>query len=398
MTRIRFAAAAAAALIAAPMAQADDVKFGLIGGVTGPIAAMAPAIIDAGRLALTHVNDQGGLLGGDKAVAVIGDAGCNPQNGGDAATKAVNVEGVVGIAGAHCSGATIAAANTAAIPGGVVLISPASTAPALTDLDDKDVVFRVVPSDAFQGAALARKLIELGYTKVALTYLNNEYGAGLNGSFSDEFAKQGGEIVAATAHEEGKPSYRAELGELSKSGADTLVVFAYANGSGMTIVRETLENGFFAKIVGGDGMKDNVVIETIGAENLGNMIASAPSGESSAALDAFNAAMDAAGQDKTAIFTQSGYDAAFLLALAYEHAGGDAAKMSESLRAVATAPGEPILPGQWEKAKNLISKGMDIDYKGAAGDAEFDAAGDVPGAFGLFEVKDGGFAMSSMLK
>lgn len=398
MIRIQSTILAAAFAVAAPAAQAEDVKFGVIGGVTGPIAAMAPPIIDASRLALDHVNAQGGLLGGDQAVAVVGDSACNPQAGGDAATKVVNVDRVVAVVGAHCSGATLAAANTATIPAGIVLISPASTAPALTTLADNDTVFRTVPSDAFQGAALARKLRELGYDKVAVAYLNNDYGAGLRNSFETEFKALGGDVAASAAHEEGKASYRAELGELAKSGANTLVVFAYASGSGMTIVRETLENAFFANIVGSDGMKDDNLIRTLGAENLSNFVASSPSGEASGALEAFNALMDAAGQDKNAIFTQSGYDAAFLLALAYEHAGGDKAAMSTSLRAVASAPGEAILPGEWEKAKALIAAGRDIDYKGAAGDAEFDQHGDVPGAFGLFATTENGFVMDAPLQ
>jgi branched-chain amino acid transport system substrate-binding protein len=53
---------------------------------------------------------------------------------------------------------------------------------------------------------------------------------------------------------------------------------------------------------------------------------------------------------------------------------------------VASAPGEVILPGEWEKAKKLIAAGQDINYQGAAGDHEFDENGDVPGVYGLFGV------------
>ena len=89
---------AATALASVP-AQAD-VKIGLIGGVSGPIAAMAPAMIDAAQLAVQQVNEQGGIGDGEKLVGVVGDSACNPQNGTDAATKAVNIEGVIGTAAA----------------------------------------------------------------------------------------------------------------------------------------------------------------------------------------------------------------------------------------------------------------------------------------------------------
>ena len=65
-----------------------DVKIGLLGGISGPIAAMAPAMIDAAQLAFQQVNEQGGIGDGEKLVGVVGDSACNPQNGTDAATKA----------------------------------------------------------------------------------------------------------------------------------------------------------------------------------------------------------------------------------------------------------------------------------------------------------------------
>ncbi len=398
MTRINAIMFAAAIAAVAPAAQAQAVKFGLLGGISGPIAALAPAIIDASKLAFAEVNAQGGLLDGRQIEAAVGDAGCNPQAGGDAAAKLVSVENVVAIVGAHCSGATLAAANTATIPGGVVLISPASTSPAVTKLEDNDSVFRTVPSDDYQGAALARTLKAMGYGPIAVTYLNNDYGKGLAEAFKAEYEAQGGVVPVFSAHEEGKASYRAELAELARSGADTLAVFDYGDGSGLTILRQALENSFFEKFVGGDGMKAQNIIGELGAANLATFVASSPTGEGGEALERFNAATTAAGGDPSAIFATSGYDAGFLLALAYEHAAGDRAKMSASLRAVASAPGEPILPGEWAKAKALIAAGQDIDYKGAAGDHEFDMNGDVPGTYALFNVAGDAFEMIAEMK
>ena len=390
---------AAVAAAAAPAALAQEtVTFGVIGGISGPIAALAPPIINASEVAFAHVNEQGGLLGGRMIEAAIGDSGCNPQAGGDAAAKALNVDGAVAIVGAHCSGATLAAANTVTIPAGRILISPASTAPALTTLEDGDTVFRVVPADDYQGAALARTLLAEGYGSVAVTYLNNDYGKGLAEAFREAYIGGNGEIAAFAAHEEGKASYRAELAELARSGADTVAIFAYGEGSGLTMMREALENGFFERFVGGDGMKSDSLIEELGAENLTTFVASAATGEGGAALDRFNDLYAEAGGNPDDIYVTSGYDAAFLLALAYEHAGGDLEAMPDSLRAVATRPGQPIMPGDWATAKQLIAAGSDIDYQGAAGDQEFDENGDVPGTFALFEVTDGAFTVRTEMK
>ena len=54
-----------AALVAAP-AHAQNVKIGLMSAISGPIAALAPPMAAASRLAVTHVNEQGGILNGGK--------------------------------------------------------------------------------------------------------------------------------------------------------------------------------------------------------------------------------------------------------------------------------------------------------------------------------------------
>ncbi|TWI87468.1 amino acid/amide ABC transporter substrate-binding protein, HAAT family (TC 3.A.1.4.-) [Roseibium hamelinense] len=375
-----------------------DVKIGLLGGVSGPIAAMAPAMIDAAQLAISQVNDQGGILDGETLVGVVGDSACNPQGGTDAATKAVNIEGVTAIVGPHCSGAVLAAAGSVTVPAGVTMVTPSGTSPEITGLDDNGMVFRTVPSDDYQGRALARTLREQGYEKVAVAYINNDYGTGLANAFKGEFEAQGGQIAGFAAHEDGKASYRSNLADLSSGGADTLVIFDYGDGTGLTILRQALENGFFERFVGGDGMKSDAVINELGTENLADYFASSPVGEASNALDTFNAAFTAVGGDPDAIFVTTSYDAAFMLALAIEKAGGDKAKVAESLREISNGEGEAILPGEWAKAKKLIDEGKAIDYKGAAGDHNFDVNGDVPGTFALFEVGAEGYEVVTNMK
>lgn len=113
---------------------------------------MTPPIFDGAQLAVTQINEQGGILGGQTLEMPSGDTTCSDASAAsNSADRMVNSEDVTAIVGALCTGATIAAANNAAIPGGVVMVSPASTAPAVTELDDNDLVFRTVPSDAFQG-------------------------------------------------------------------------------------------------------------------------------------------------------------------------------------------------------------------------------------------------------
>ncbi len=383
----------AAAIATSSLAHAENTKMAFLGGFTGPLESLTPPIYAGAKLAIDQVNAQGGsieLLKGDSTCA-------DATAASNVADRMVNSENVSAIVGPMCSGATIAASNNAAIPGGVALISPSATSPALTELKDNDLVFRTAPSDAFQGKMMAKMLKEKGINEVAISYVNNDYGKGFAEALAGAFEAVGGKVAANEAHEDGKADYRAEVGSLASSGAETLVVLAYADGSGQTIIRQAMESGDFAKFVGGDGMVGDKLIDALGGDV--DMIATKPGSPELSGKAPFVEAAKAAGMDPDAVFSAQAYDAAFILALAIEKAGsGDRAAVAKAVRAVSNAPGEEILPGEFEKAAAAIKAGKDINYQGASGNHEFDAAGDVPGVIVEMAIKDGQFVEVAVLK
>lgn len=379
------AATPAPAPAAAPAG--SNVKVGVLFDVTGPIANFIPPMMDSVKLAADEVNAGGGILGG-KLETVVGDTTGSAQGAVDAATKLVNVENVSAVVGALMSGTTIAAANAVIVPTGILQVSPTATSPDLTTMKDNDWVYRVVPSDAFQGRMLAKLVLEQGIKKVALTYANNDYAAPLAQGFAEAYKSGGGEITGEVKHEEKQPSYSSELATLSKGGPEALVIIAYAGDSGLTLVKESLENGLFNRFIGTDGLRDNLLIEKIGADNLKTSFFTSPSSPDSDAGKKFDEIYTKAFQTtKDKIFIGQVYDSMMLTALAIEKAGStDRTKVRDALREVANAPGEKVGPGDWQKAKEMIDAGKDVDYQGATGDMEFDANGDVAGVIGHFVV------------
>ena len=375
-SKILSLAVAASVLGLSVPALAQDVKLGILGDLTGPIESLAPPIVAGAQLAFDHVNAQGGILGGGQIVSITGDSACDPSVAGPAADKLVNTDQVTGMVGAFCTGATIGAATTAGIPGGVVMISPSASAPAVTTVEDNDLLFRTTPSDAFQGVKLADLLYAKGVTDVALTYVNNDYGKGLADVFAARFAELGGTVSVNISHEDGKADYRAELGQLAGSGSENLVVLAYISGSGLTILQQANEGGNFTTYFGGDGM----IGDALAGANVPNFVATRAGAYAGASADAYTKLATDAGQDPAATYAPQAYDAGFLLALAVQKNGNAGREgLSAALREVASAPGEKILPGEWSKAVELIAAGTDIDYEGAGGPLDFDAAGDVDG-------------------
>jgi branched-chain amino acid transport system substrate-binding protein len=202
-------------------------------------------------------------------------------------------------------------------------------------------------------------------------------------------------------HEPNRASYRSELATLATEPADALALFAYYGGSGITIIRNALENGLFDTFLAADGMADTSVITQIGADTLRDHLFITLPGADTAnpSYQAFATAVEQAGGNPAGPFVANGYDATFLIALAIEQAGAaDRAKIGEALRAVANPPGTVVRPGEWRVAKEAIAAGEDINYEGASGPVDFDENGDVAGVYQLFTVGAGDVWESTLLK
>lgn len=159
-----------------------------------------------------------------------------------------------------------------------------------------------------------------------------------------------------------------------------------------------MENGFFEKFVGGDGMKFDVVINEFGVENLVIFVLFFLVGEVLELLDMFNEVFKGVGGDLDVIFVNIFYDVVFLLVLVFEKVGGDKVGVVVVMLEVFNGEGEVICLGEWVKVKELIVVGIVIDYKGVVGDYNFDVNGDVFGIYVLFEVGFDGFEVVIEMK
>ena len=72
---------------------------------TGSEATYGKDMANAVAIAQDEINKKGGVLG-KKLSMIIGDSACDPQQSVNAATKLVS-QGVVGVVGGYCSGATL---------------------------------------------------------------------------------------------------------------------------------------------------------------------------------------------------------------------------------------------------------------------------------------------------
>jgi branched-chain amino acid transport system substrate-binding protein len=102
----------ASVLPGATMAQAPDVKVGLLVPLSGPWSRGGEVMLKGARLAIEHINAQGGIkaIGGAKLNLVVHDAGDSTEKAKNAAQRMVAQEGeIVGMSAAYLSSFTLAA-------------------------------------------------------------------------------------------------------------------------------------------------------------------------------------------------------------------------------------------------------------------------------------------------
>ena len=367
---------------------AKEVKLGIILGFTGPLESITPAMAAGAEHAMREVNASGLLLDNATVLPVLGDSTCVDAAAATAAAeRLVAADGVSGIMGADCSGATGAILANVAMPNGVAIISPASTSPALTEAEDNGMFFRTVPSDARQGQILATVLIERGFKKAAITYTNNDYGKGLAESIGAAFRAAGGTITASSSHVDGKADYSAEVGALAAAGGEILVVAGYVDQGGSGMIRAALDSGAFDTFAMSDGMIASALEKNFGAEIDGS-IGTVP-GSADADPKVVIDAVAAKGVDTNGPFIGESYDAAALLLLAMQAANStDSGDYAAKVMEVANAPGEPIKAGELGKALRILKEGGQIDYVGATA-VELIEPGEAAGGYREIEIKGG---------
>lgn len=386
MKKILTTAALAATLAFGAQAQ-TEIKLGVLLGFTGPIESLTPAMAASAELAMKEVSDSGLLLGGAKVQPVRADSTCTDAAAARAAAeRLITSERVNAIVGADCSGVTTAVIQNVAVPRGVLMISPSSTSPALTTVQDNGLFFRTAPSDARQGEIIAQMLREQGIRSAALTFTNNDYGRGLANSISTNFRNLGGRITLSAAHEDGKGDYSAEVAALAAAGGDILIVAGYLDQGGRGIIRSALDSGAFSRFFLPDGMIGDSLPQAIGPR-LNGAIGIKP-GSDSPGGQRFETIAKAANIN-VGPYTQQSYDAAALILLAMQAAQStDPAKVKEKIMEVANGPGEKIYAGELAKGLRILASGGKIDYEGASA-VKLIEPGESSGSYAVYEVRDG---------
>ena len=356
-----------------------DVILGAPIPLTGPVESLTRQMQKSIDTAVADINAQGGVLGQTLRV-IYSDTVCNVDIGVERVTALVRNPNVTALLGPTCSGVTLRTAQSVSIPAGLVALSFASASALITELDDDDHIFRTAVSDARKGAILARLVWDHDIHRIAVSFAEDAYNTGAARSFSTAFEALGGTIVMSQIHEPNAASYARNAQVLSRS-ADHVAIFAYYGSGGITLLSDILEIGTIATIYGADGMVSDQVLKTLQSKDFRNAhFVSVAFDSSRPAYQRWLETIEDATFDPTSIYVANSFDATYLMALAIEAVGSTDRKLiSQGLRAVSGPEGVVIYPGEFSKARDLLAQGQKINYEGASGHVDFDAAGDVSG-------------------
>jgi ABC-type branched-subunit amino acid transport system substrate-binding protein len=376
------------------LSQGNDVAIGASYCLTGGLSDFGARFLTAINIAGENINGAGGLKGGGKYSYIVRDDGTNPQQAVNVDTDLVNNAKVPAILG-HCSSGATIPASAVTVPAKVVMISPSGTSPRITTLQDNDYVFRTAPSDALQGVVLAKALFDKGYKSLAIIYRNDAYGGGLAQVTSDNFKKLGGTVTALAAYEDGTTDFSGVIAAASKDkpAAISIIAFEEAEALISQMVKAGVTN--FDGFTDGTKNQDLIsrLVKVIDPKLLEGKIGTGPGSKPSAGFDAYKKLYQAKlPGEEPFIFSANAYDSAMLVALAAlkvqqlgQPVNGE--NVRNQLRFVANPPGDLVTVNEWAKAKAAIDAGRDINYEGASGDVNFDAAGDVSGPVGIWSIK-----------
>jgi len=360
-----------------------DLTIGNLVPLTGDLAPYGAAGEKAGELAGKEIQNALEQTGSDDKVKVVAEDGASDDAGGVQAARKLIADGATCISGDYASTATVAVARSVTIPEEVMLISPASTADALSDLDDDGLFARTAPPDGLQGKALADRMEkELGGLKgktINIGARNDLYGTGFADSLEAELEERGAKVAEKVIYDPEQPSYNSEAQQITSGNPDNYVIIDFPETFaklGPALARTgnwKAENTFIT-----DGLSSAELTEEVGPEVTEGMLGTAPGAFSGGAPDAFDKLYKGAPGPARNLFDSTVFDDVILCYLGAVAAGStDGKEISEAIIDVTAPGGTKYTYEELPEAVEALEDGEDIDYEGASGPVDWDENGDL---------------------
>lgn len=347
------------------------VEIGVDAPLTGSLAALGLGIQNSTDLALKTANKNNEVPGVTFKL-VAKDDQANPTIGQQNATALVADNSVIGVVG-PLNSSVAQSMQQVFDQANVTEVSPANTNPSLTQGPNWQTspvrpyksYFRVVTTDKVQGPFAADYVYsDLKITKVAVVNDGKTYGAGLAGTFSQEFKKLGGTVVVNQTVSDTSTDFAAVVSAVKSSGAQLLYYGGEYPVAG-PLSKQLKGGGVNIPLMGGDGIQDPTYIKLAGAAAANGDYATVPGAPISTLASA-----------KTFIsnYNAAGYSAPYAVYGGYSY---DAAwSIIEAVKAVVAANGGKVPSSSSDFRQKVEAAEQNVSFDGVTGHVSFDQFGD----------------------
>ena len=299
-----------------------DLVIGVAWPWTGPPAGLYAEGLD---MAVQEANEAGGVLGRPLRL-VRGDDRESVDGGRLVAQRFTDDPDVVAVIG-HLSSYVSIPAAAIYERGGLLMLTPASTAPELTRSGHRHV-FRSVHDDEDVGRQMAELAAQNGWRRVYVAYVRTTYGEGLAAAFEDAAVRHRVDVVGREAYGVDGSGIDAVVADVRQArvarGVDAVFLAGVPPEAG-DVIEALRAGGVGAPVFGGDALDTAELVEAAGRAAEGVYVASVfhpddPRPEAQAFRQAFEARY---GQPPDS-WAARGYEAVCVLVQGIEAAGSAA--------------------------------------------------------------------------
>jgi branched-chain amino acid transport system substrate-binding protein len=233
-------ALAAAVLVLAASTASAQVKVGLSGALSGPVAVVGQDQVDGFMLALEQL---GGKLGGQPVTVFKEDDQLKPEIGGQIMRKFIDKDKVDAIVGLGFSNVVMASLKPVVESGTVALLTNSGPSP-IAGAACAANVFSLAWQNDGAAESMGKFVQDKGHKRVYLMAPNYQAGKDMLAGFKRFFK---GEIVDEVYTQVGQSDYSAEIAQLQAAKADAVFAF-YPGGMGVNYIRQLSQAGMLAKL------------------------------------------------------------------------------------------------------------------------------------------------------
>lgn len=320
-----------AASLSFSQAQAENLKIGLAGPVTGPVAQYGDMQMIGAQMAIEKINAAGGV-NGMQLEGVVYDDACDPKQAVQVANKIVN-DGIRFVVGHLCSSSTQPASDVYEDEG-VLMVTSASTSPDITTRGYQ-MIFRTIGLDSLQGPTAGNFIAnKIKPSKMAIIHDKQQYGEGIASAVKKTVESKGIKVAMYEGITAGDKDFSSLIAKMQKEGVDFVYYGGYHPELGL-ILRQSGEKKFDARFMGPEGVgnQDLSAIAGEAAEKL--LVTLPPAFETRPENQDLVAAFKAKEQDPSGAFVLTSYSAVQVMADAIKKSGStDTDKVQKAMRSM----------------------------------------------------------------